>query len=107
MKKNIHGFDIEFSDWTPKLKIITITCVTLTVISLSITWLLNYSVPGLTSISFGITMLLLGIREFNIYYKEKKSIIILFFGILLTLLFAYNLYNGIDQILTEIFKFIF
>lgn len=107
MKKNIHGFHIEFSDWTPKLKIITITCVTLTALSFSLTWFLNYAVPGLTSISFGITMLLLGVREFNIYYKEKNSIIILFFGILLTLLFAYKLYNGIDQILTEIFKYIF
>lgn len=104
MKKSIWGMDVEISDWTRKLKIITLVFSVITIISCIMTLFLNYTIPGLSPISLGIVMLLLGIRELNIYFKEKKSAFISVLGIILTLLFAFLLYIGIDQILDAVMK---
>lgn len=104
MKKSFGGFDIEISDWTPKLKIVTIIFAAITIVSSAMTLIFKYTVPGLVPIGLGVTMLLLGTREFNMYFKERKSRCTLALGIVLTLIFAFNLYIGIDQIVTTITK---
>lgn len=106
MKKSFGGFDIEISDWTPKLKIATIVFAAIAFISSVRALISGNHIPGLIPLTIGVTMLLLGIRELNLYFKEKKSKVSLMLGILLTLLFAFNLYLGIDQILTQ-FTFFF
>lgn len=104
MKKSFGGFDIEISDWTPKLKIVTIVFATITIVSSAMTLFLGYIVPGLAPIALGVTLLLLGTRELNAYFKENKSKSALALGIILTLLFVFHLYLGIQQILIAIMK---
>lgn len=63
---------------------------------------MKYTIPGLSPICLGMVMLLLGVRELNIYFKEKKSSVLAVLGIVMTLLFGFLLYLGIDQILTAV-----
>lgn len=104
MKRSIGGFDIVISEWTPRLKISTVVFAVITLISSAITLFGNYKIPGLTPIALGITMLLLGVREWNRYFKTKKSIGVLLIAIIDTLLFVVLLIIGIDQIMTVVMK---
>lgn len=104
MKKAVGGFTVEISDWTPKLKMLTIIFAALTIISSAITLIFHYTLPGLSPIVLGVTMHLLGIKEYNIYFKQKRSRWILALGIIFTSLFAFNLYIGIQQIVTAVMK---
>ena len=56
--------------------------------------------PGLVPIAIGGTMLLLGVREYNIYFKKNKHYLILVTAGILTLIFIFCLYTGINQSIT-------
>lgn len=106
MKKSFLGFDIEISDWTPNLRIATIISAVITLISSAITLLWKYRIPGLTPLAFSLTMLLLGVRELNVYFKVKHNKYFLVMGVIFTLGYAFNLIVGILQILTAVSKYV-
>lgn len=104
MKKSILGLDVEISDWNPKMKVVAIILSVITVISAAMTVFLKITVPGLTPIAFGTVLLLLGTREFNYYFKVKRSGISLVLGIIMTVLFVVDLYIGANQIITSLWE---
>jgi Na+-transporting methylmalonyl-CoA/oxaloacetate decarboxylase beta subunit len=104
MKIPFHGLDIKISDWSAKLKVATILCGIITVLFSVLMIFSKFTVPGFIPIAMGCTLLLLGVREYNIYFKlkEKKRYLILAVAITLTLLFALCLYIGINQIIAAV-----
>lgn len=94
------------SDWNNKLKIATIILGVITAIASVILFFTKIFIPGLIPISLGCTTLLLGVKAFNVYFKDQKNKLFLVIGVTLTLVFASGLCIGINQIIPEILKVI-
>ncbi len=102
MKITFLSAEIEISDWNHKLKIATIIFAAITAISSAILLFTKVAIPGLAPIAFGCTMLLLGVKSFNVYFKGQKNKLFMLTGIVLTLIFACGLYLGVNQVITEL-----
>lgn len=104
MKISFWGQLLEISDWSKKLKVVTLIIAMITLFSVGLTLFAGVTIPGLTPIAMGVIMYLLGIREFNVYFKEKRQKLHLILGVYLTVIYGINLYTGIIQINTAIFS---
>lgn len=100
MKISINGAEIEIGDWNSKLKATTIILATISIILFALNLFAKITVRGLIPIAIGCTMLMLGVREYNIHFKRNKHYLILVTAVILTLIFALCLYTGINQIIT-------
>jgi membrane-bound ClpP family serine protease len=104
MKIRFYDSEFEISDWNPKLKVTTAIFVVITMFVSALNLIVKITVPGIFPITIGCTMFLLGIREYNIYIKENKRKLHMITGIIFTIMFAYCLYFGINQLITSIIK---
>ena len=104
MKISFLGLPLEISDWSKKLKVVTLAIAMIALFSAGLTLFVGVTIPGLTPIAMGMVMLLLGIKEFNVYFKEKCPKLHLILGVILTVIYGLNLYTGITQIHTAIFR---
>lgn len=104
MKISFWGQLLEISDWSKKLKVVTLIIAMITLFSVGLTLFAGVTIPGLTPIAMGMVMLLLGIKEFNVYFKEKGQKLHLILGVILTVIYGLNLYTGIIQINTAVFR---
>jgi len=103
MKISFLGLTLEISEWSKKLKIATVIMAIITLFFAGLTLFVEITIPGVTPIAMGIMLLLLGIREFNVYFKEEPQKQHLILGVILTVMFVLNLYSGITQIHTAVF----
>lgn len=100
MKISVNEVEIEIGDWNSKLKVTTIVLATISIILLALNLFTKIIVPGLVPITIGCTMLLLGVREFNVYFKREKHYLVLVTAGILSLIFIFCLYTGINQIIS-------
>lgn len=100
MKISVNEVELEIGEWNTKLKVTTIVLATISIILLALNLFAKIIVPGLAPITIGCTMLLLGVREFNVYFKGKKNNLILVMAGILTFAFVFCLYIGINQIIS-------
>lgn len=70
MKISFLGLPLEISDWSKKLKVVTLAIAMIALFSAGLTLFVGVTIPGLTPIAMGMVMLLLGIKEFN---SKKNS----------------------------------
>lgn len=98
---------IVIGNWNKNLKIATVILGTITVILFILLVGAKVVVPGLLPIVMGTMFLLLGVRSFNIYFKNNKSEWRLMLGIICTLVFVGALYRGINQIIDACFYIIY
>lgn len=104
MKISFLGLPLEISEWSKKLKVVTLVIAMIALFSAGLTLFAGVTIPGVTPIAMGMVMLLLGIRELNVYFKEKRQKLHLILGAILTVIFVLNLCSGITQINTAVFR---
>lgn len=104
MKISFLGLPLEISEWSKKLKVVTLVIAMIALFSAGLTLFAGVTIPGVTPIAMGMVMLLLGIRELNVYFKEKRQKLHLILGGILTVIFVLNLCSGITQINTAVFR---
>lgn len=102
MKIPVCGAELEISDWSYKLKIATFVLAVSTIISYILMLFTEIELSGLPPITLGCTLLLLGIKMFNVYFKGRKHKVLLMVGIVFSVMYTFLLYVGINKIVDTI-----